>query len=47
MGAGLPLMVTNQIHTFYVDEIGNARSGVRFAATELSDGVWGFYVPKV
>lgn len=30
-----------QIHTFRVFEA----KGVRFAACELSNGVWGFYVP--
>jgi hypothetical protein len=35
----------NQIHRYDVYEIGGAASPVRFAAGELSNGVWGFYVP--
>jgi 5-oxoprolinase (ATP-hydrolysing) len=34
----------NQFHTYEVYEIGDVP--VRFAASELSNGVWGFYVPK-
>lgn len=35
----------NQIHDFNVYEIGEPDCPVRFAACELSNGVWGFYVP--
>ena len=35
----------NQIHRYNVYEIGDAVLPVRFAASELSNGVWGFYVP--
>jgi hypothetical protein len=35
----------NQIHRYYVYEIGAIDSPVRFAAGELSNGVWGFYAP--
>ncbi len=35
----------NQIHRYDVYEIGEAASLIRFAAGELSNGVWGFYVP--
>jgi hypothetical protein len=35
----------NRIHQYDVYEIGEAESPVRFAASELSNGVWGFYVP--
>ena len=35
----------NQIHGYDVYEIGDAEKPVRFAAGELSNGVWGFYVP--
>ena len=34
-----------QIHDFHVYEIGRASPPVRFAAGELSNGVWGFYLP--
>jgi hypothetical protein len=34
-----------QMHDYSVYEIGPASSAVRFAAGELSNGVWGFYVP--
>ncbi|MBL6853645.1 MAG: hydantoinase B/oxoprolinase family protein, partial [Alphaproteobacteria bacterium] len=36
----------NQIHTLQVYEIGDPRGPIRFAAGELSSGVWGFYVPR-
>jgi hypothetical protein len=35
----------NQLHTFEVVEIGSLDRPVRFAVGELSNGVWGFYVP--
>jgi hypothetical protein len=35
----------NQLDYFDVYEIGAPRTPVRFAAGELSAGVWGFYVP--
>jgi hypothetical protein len=35
----------NQIHSYEIHEIGNEASPFRFAAQELSAGVWGFYVP--
>ncbi|MEO5625882.1 MAG: hypothetical protein ABIQ70_07740 [Dokdonella sp.] len=34
-----------QIHRYDVYEIGPPERAVRFAAAELSNGVWGFYVP--
>jgi hypothetical protein len=34
-----------QSHDFDIYEIGNARFPLRFAVGELSNGVWGFYVP--
>lgn len=34
-----------QIHRFTVQEIGEGASVVRFAVSELSNGVYGFYVP--
>lgn len=38
---------TQQRHTYQVYEIGPAERPVRFAAGELSNGVWGFYIPTV
>jgi hypothetical protein len=35
----------DQIHRYDIYEIGEAETLVRFAAGELSNGVWGFYVP--
>ena len=35
----------NQLHYYDVYEIGGIDAPVRFAAGELSNGVWGFYVP--
>jgi 5-oxoprolinase (ATP-hydrolysing) len=35
-----------QFHTHGVYEIGDPARPIRFAASELSNGVWGFYVPK-
>ena len=35
----------NQMHRYDVYEIGDKIRPVRFAASELSAGVWGFYVP--
>jgi len=37
----------SEIQPFWIYEIGSAEKPVRFAATELSPSVWGFYVPKV
>ncbi len=34
-----------QRHHFDIYEIGDAGDPARFAAGELSNGVWGFYVP--
>ena len=36
----------DQIYDFPVYTIEDARTRVRFAAAELSNGVWGFYVPS-
>ena len=35
----------NQSHSFTVFEIGDPDNPIRFAAGEVSNGVWGFYVP--
>jgi len=35
----------HQRHHFAIYEVGNLDHPVRFAASELSNGVWGFYVP--
>ena len=35
----------HQRHWFDIYEVGPKDSPVRFAAGELSNGVWGFYVP--
>jgi hypothetical protein len=35
----------DQRHRYDIHEIGDARNPIRFAASELSNGVWGFYVP--
>ncbi|HEV7229113.1 hypothetical protein [Brevundimonas sp.] len=35
----------SQRHRYDVYEIGEPPNAVRFAAGELSNGVWGFYVP--
>jgi hypothetical protein len=35
----------NQVHRYDVYEIGDEANPVQFAAGELSNGVWGFYVP--
>ncbi len=35
----------HQIHGYDIHEIGDASHPVRFAVCELSNGVWGFYVP--
>jgi len=35
----------SQIHRYIIYDIGDERGAVRFAAAELSNGVWGFYVP--
>ena len=34
-----------QIHDYMVYEAGNGPSKILFAAAELSNGCWGFYVP--
>jgi len=34
-----------QTHNYGIYEIGSNEHPVRFAAGELSNGVWGFYVP--
>ncbi len=36
----------SQTHTYRIYEIGDPTHPVRFAAAELSNGVWGFYVPR-
>jgi hypothetical protein len=36
----------DQMHRYNIYEIGDADSPVRFATTELSNGVWVFYVPQ-
>lgn len=38
---------TQQRHTYQIYEIGPVDRPVRFAAGELSNGVWGFYIPTV
>jgi hypothetical protein len=38
---------SHQIHRYSVCEIGDAGKSIRFATTELSNGVWGFYVPEL
>ena len=35
----------HQGHRFDIYEAGDIQNPVRFAAGELSNGVWGFYVP--
>ena len=35
-----------QQHNYSVYEMGDPKAPIRFAASELSNGVWGFYVPK-
>ena len=35
-----------QEHNYWLYEIGDLQCPIRFAAGELSNGVWGFYVPK-
>jgi hypothetical protein len=35
----------DQRHSFDVFEVGETSKPTRFAAGELSNGVWGFYVP--
>jgi hypothetical protein len=35
----------HQRHRFNIYEVGRVDDPVRFAAGELSNGVWGFYVP--
>lgn len=36
----------NELHSFDVYEIGDPSNPIRFATTELSAGVFGFYVPE-
>ena len=36
----------NQHHDFNIVEVGSLGCPIRFAAGELSNGVWGFYVPS-
>lgn len=36
----------SQTHQFHIFEIGPEASPTPFAAGELSNGVWGFYIPK-
>lgn len=36
----------DQLHIYNIYEIGELHRPVRFAAGELSNGVWGFYAPK-
>ena len=36
----------DEVHSYNVYEIGDGANPVRFAAGELSPGVYGFYVPK-
>jgi hypothetical protein len=49
--AGLPSVelphpsYRDQKHPYSICEIGDAAHPVRFAVCELSNGVWGFYVP--
>jgi hypothetical protein len=35
----------HQVHTYWIFEIGDVSAPVRFASGELSNGVYGFYVP--
>jgi hypothetical protein len=35
----------HEMHPFWIYEIGTEEKPIRFAATELSAGVWGFYAP--
>ena len=37
----------SQMHRYRIYEIGDAGHPVRFAAGELSNGVWGFCVPEL
>lgn len=47
LGLSLPHPAhTHEMNSFAVYEIGDPAQPVRFAATELSNGVWGFYVPR-
>ena len=34
-----------QRHSFWIYEVGDPAHPVRFATGELSNGVWGFYLP--
>jgi hypothetical protein len=36
----------NQTHQYDIYEIEDAGNSVRFATSELSNGVWGFYIPE-
>jgi hypothetical protein len=35
----------SELHPFWIYEITTGAKTIKFAATELSAGVWGFYVP--
>lgn len=36
----------HQTHSFDIYEVEDVNDPIRFAASELSNGVWGFYVPR-
>jgi hypothetical protein len=36
----------NQTHRYDIYEIEDAEHSIRFATGELSNGVWGFYIPE-
>jgi hypothetical protein len=36
----------NQTHGYVIYEVEDSGHSVRFAAGELSNGVWGFYIPE-
>ena len=36
----------SELHPFWIYEAAQGSKTVRFAATELSPSVWGFYVPE-
>jgi hypothetical protein len=35
-----------QFHSFFIYEIGSLDDPIRFAAAELSNSVWGFYIRR-
>ena len=37
----------SQMHRYRVCEIGDSEDPVRFAVSELSNGVWGFFAPEM